>query len=106
LNLALLLISIKSENTLDTFTPEQVLNLFEINYRRAKSDANFNLYYIYFSQKLGDATFKEATKYDGYYNYFLSLDKSSILYYNRNPLKNYKISFPNENYYLWRIMVN
>jgi hypothetical protein len=105
LKLALLLINIKSESTLDTFTPEQVLNLFEINYGRAKSDANFQLYYLYFRHKLGDTTFKEATKYVGYDNYFLFLDKSSILYYNRNPLKNYKISFPNENYYLWRIMV-
>lgn len=60
---------------------------------------------MYFKQKLSDNTFKEADKYKGFDNYFLSLDKSSILFYNRNPLVNYKISFPNENYYLWRIMV-
>jgi len=82
------------------------LDLFEINFRKAKDDPNFNLYYSYFKKKLNDPTFLEADKYKGYENYFLSLDKSSQLYYKRNPLKNYKIAFPNENYYLWRIMVN
>ncbi len=96
---------IKTENPLESFTPEQVLDLFETNYRKAQKDAKFDYYSLYFKQKLSDSTFKDAAKYNGFDNYFSSNDKSSIIYYNRNPLVNYKISFPNENYYLWRIMV-
>jgi len=93
------------QNPIESFTPKQVLDMFEINYRKAKTDPYFNLYYLYFKQKLSDYAFKESEKYKGYDSYFLSLDKSSQLYYIRNPPKNYKVAFPNEDYYLWRIMV-
>lgn len=95
----------KLQNPIESFTPKQVLDLFEINYRKAKTDPNFVLYYLYFKHKLSDYSFKEIEKYKGYDSYFLSLDKSSHLYYIRNPPNNYKVAFPNEDYYLWRIMV-
>jgi hypothetical protein len=103
----LMIIKISFETSqIDSFTPEQVLILFESNYRRAKRDPYFNLYETYFKQKLSDPSSSQSEKYKNIDFYFSSLDKSSQLYYKRNPLSNYKISFPNEDYYLWRIMVN
>lgn len=90
---------------LDSFTPEQLLTLFEANYVKAKKDLSFQLYHSYFKQRLTNSSFIDTEKYKGYDEYFISFDKSSQLFYYRNPPQSYKIAFPNENYYLWRIMV-
>jgi len=104
----LILISLSviiSQNPIESLSPKEVIDLFEENYRKAKIDPNFVLYYIYFKQKLNDNYFAEADKYKGYDAFFFTFDKSSQLYYIRNPPKSYKVAFPNEDYYLWRIMV-
>ena len=97
----------QQNTTIEANTPKQVLELFELNYKKAKNDKNFNLYYFYFRDRLINRTISiEMEEYKGYDYFFTNLDRASQLYYKRNHLENYTIAFPNEDYYLWRIMVS
>ena len=90
----------------DNFDLNQTIKLFETNYKMAKIDPNINKYKDYFLNKLNNSLTTNKNEYnETYLNYFKDIEKSYILFYKRNPVEDYKISFPNETYYLWRIKV-
>ena len=97
-----------SENAstdLDNLDLKQVLEIFETNYKKAKIDPYLTIYKNYFISKINDERTINKIVYQEHYKYFEEIEKSYILFYKRNPVEGYLISFPNEDYYLWRIKV-
>lgn len=88
-----------NETSLDHLKIEELIELFESNYKKAKIDPYLEKYKSYFRNNTDKGIIEE------YADYFNGIKKSSILFYKRNPVEGYINSFPNETYYLWRIKV-
>lgn len=105
INLLFCIFSASRSTKLDHFELEQMINLFETNYIKAKIDPYLLDYKDYLLNKIADPEILNKNELQENLNFFNELEKSYILFYIRNPIEGYIISFPNEEYYLWRIKV-